>query len=118
MMLPFTVALALALVTGTAVACQPSSSRPRLVLDDPGAPADLHRACALAEERCSRCHTLERVAHAEIASPAHWQDEVARMRRFAGSAISRRDGDVIARCLVYRSFGAAGLDSLATKGTP
>jgi len=113
-MLALAVALALTLLGGSA--CQPSGSRPHLVLEDPGAPADLQRACALAEERCSRCHTLERVAHAEIASPAHWQDQVARMRRLAGSAISRRDGDDISRCLVYRSFGAAGLDAMARKG--
>lgn len=115
-MLALAVALALTVVTGTG--CQPSGAQPRLVLDDPGAPADLQRACALAEDRCSRCHTLERVAHAEIASPAHWQDQIARMRRLAGSAISRRDGDDISRCLVYRSFGAAGLDSLAKRGSP
>lgn len=111
-------AVALVLTLGTGSACQPSSSRPRLVLDDPGAPADLQRACALAEERCSRCHTLERVAHAEIASPAHWQDQVARMRRIAGSGISRRDGDDISRCLVYRSFGPPGLDAMAKRGSP
>ena len=111
-MLPLVLALALTVATGGA--CQPSSSRPRLVLDDPGAPADLNRACALAEERCSRCHTLERVAHAEVVSPSHWQDQIARMRRMSGSAISRRDGDDIARCLVYRSFGPAGLDALRT----
>lgn len=96
----------------TAAACQPAGSRPRLVLDDAGAPLALHRACSLAEERCSRCHTLERVAHAEVATPAQWQEQVERMRRMAGSAISPRDGAAITDCLVYRSFGPAGLDSL------
>jgi hypothetical protein len=108
----------------TSTSCQPSTSRPSLVFDDPRAPRELHQACALAEDRCSRCHTLERVAHAAPDSPAAWEDQVARMRRMAGSAISRRDGDVITRCLVYRSFGPAGLDALRAsrlageKGTP
>lgn len=96
----------------TAAACQPSGSRPRIVLDDVGAPREMHRACMLAEERCSRCHTLERVAHAEVATPVQWQEQVERMRRMSGSAISRRDGTAITHCLVYRSFGPAGLDSL------
>jgi hypothetical protein len=94
------------------------------VLDDPRVPADLHVACQLAEDRCSRCHTLERVTHAEVYTPSQWQDQVARMRRMAGSAISRRDGDAITRCLVYRSFGPSGLDTLrdarvaGEKGSP
>jgi hypothetical protein len=69
-------------------------------------------SCELAETRCSRCHTLDRVVLHEPASPRGWQDEVARMRRIAGSTISRTDGDSIVRCLVYRSFGPAGLSAL------
>jgi hypothetical protein len=34
------------------------------------------------------------------------------MRRMRGSGISLQDGDVIQRCLVVRSFGAAGLREL------
>jgi len=103
--------LSLMLLLG-GTACQPAPSRPRLVLDDPGVSPTVRAGCALAEERCSRCHTLERVVLAPIGSPAQWQEQVARMRRMAGSAISPRDGDAIVHCLVYRSFGPAGLAAL------
>ncbi|HUQ02706.1 MAG TPA: hypothetical protein VM261_09440 [Kofleriaceae bacterium] len=72
----------------------------------------LRSSCELAQARCSRCHTLDRVVLHEAASPRHWQDQVQRMRRIAGSTISRPDGAAITRCLVYRSFGPDGLEAL------
>jgi hypothetical protein len=78
----------------------------------------MRASCALAENRCSRCHTLDRIVLHEAASPRHWQEQVARMRRIAGSTISRHDGDSIVRCLVYRSFGSAGLATLPDPSSP
>jgi hypothetical protein len=106
----------------TSVSCQAvSAPPPRLYRDDPGVVGTdtvaMRSACALAENRCSRCHTLDRVVLVEMPSPLAWQDQVTRMRRLSGSAISRADGDAIVRCLVYRSFGSAGLASLAGAGS-
>lgn len=109
------------LVLVASVSCQPGGApRPRPLVDDPQLAHELRGACALAEERCSRCHTLERVVYAEVSSPAEWAARVRSMRRLTGSGISRREGEVIVSCLVYRSFGPAGLAALRDqqKGSP
>ena len=50
--------------------------------------------------------------------PVQWQQTISRMRRMRGSGISQPDGDAILRCLVYRSFGAGGLQSLDAPAAP
>lgn len=45
--------------------------------------------------RCSRCHTLSRPLAASITAHAHWESYVNRMRRHAGSGISKKDGEKI-----------------------
>ncbi len=114
--------LMIVLVTLTsAPSCQRPGSPPRLLPDDhalaPAASVELRAACALAEHRCSRCHPIDRVLLVDVATPRQWQDQVTRMRRLAGSSISPGDGDAIVRCLVYRSFGPAGLAALEPGGS-
>ena len=75
-------------------------------------PPSIDGACRLAARRCTRCHTIDRVLLTRVESPEHWRYYVDRMRRQPGSGISPEDGQVIVRCLVYRSFGGAGLQAL------
>jgi hypothetical protein len=74
-------------------------------------PADIATACDLATVRCSKCHPIERLTLAQVSRPEHWARYVERMRRQPESGISVSEGQVITRCLVFRSFGPAGLRS-------
>ena len=76
------------------------------------APVDIRMGCALAENRCTRCHTIDRVLNARVDSPTHWQAYVHRMRLQPQSGILPDEEPPIMRCLVYRSFGAEGVASL------
>jgi hypothetical protein len=94
-------------------ACNPPPLRePSRLTAPPEAPPEIHAACRLAVQRCTRCHPIERVLLARVESPQHWEYYVARMRRQPRSGISEEDGRVIARCLVARSFGLAALEGL------
>ncbi len=84
---------------------------PRL---DPGpdAPALARTGCELAERRCSRCHSIDRVLSARIGAPVQWQRYVRRMRLVPASGIAPFEERPIVACLVRLSFGAAGLSAL------
>lgn len=71
-----------------------------------GADQSLARACRLAEQRCSRCHPLDRVLDAHVADAVDWENYVSRMRRTPGSGIREDEEEVLVRCLVHHSFGA------------
>jgi hypothetical protein len=81
-----------------------SCTRDRIELLPPAAqahtPPVIREACTLAEERCSRCHDLERI---EIAHPAlvDWPVYVDRMRRMPGSGITVDEASVIVKCLSW-----------------
>ena len=79
----------------------------------PGASLEVRTSCALAESRCTRCHTIDRVLAARVESPAHWQAYVHRMRLQAQSGILPDEEAPITRCLVFRSFGAPGLAQMS-----
>jgi hypothetical protein len=81
----------------------------------PGAPVDVRLGCALAENRCTRCHTVDRVLAARVSSPVHWQAYVHRMRLQPQSGILPDEERPILGCLVFRSFGAEGLASLGAE---
>ena len=81
----------------------------------PTAPVDVRLGCALAENRCTRCHTIDRVLSARVDSPTHWQAYVHRMRLQPQSGILPDEERPILGCLVYRSFGAEGLASLGPR---
>jgi hypothetical protein len=80
-------------------------------------PPDVAEACDLAARRCSRCHPIERLLLAHVASPSHWTWYVERMRHQPESGITEGEGRIIVRCLVFHSFGPEGLSSL-TEVTP
>ena len=82
------------------------------------APVEIRLGCALAENRCTRCHTIDRILGARVVSPQHWQAYVHRMRLQPESGIMPDEEPPIVRCLVYRSFGEQGLATLAAEPQP
>lgn len=90
----------------------PAAPPPALQARD-DAPAGVRGACELTERKCTRCHTADRILVAPINHPAQWTATVEQMRHLPDSGISPFDADVIARCLVFRSFGPSGLAWLA-----
>ncbi len=77
-------------------------------------------ACDLTAHRCSRCHPVDRILLARVATPEHWIDYVDRMRHQPESNIAVAEVPAIVRCLVFHSFGSEGLSSFdhASDGGP
>ncbi|GEM_PF-2599094 len=89
--------LALHAAVLTLVACkEPSPLYPA------GSPPEIVEACALTERKCTACHDRERY-QVPRHPPERWEKIVHKMRLFPGSAITPADGEVILRCLNYRS---------------
>lgn len=59
-------------------------------------------ACAVTEQKCTRCHTLGRVLAVDANSREQWEPIVLRMRRMASSGISSQDAEVVLSCLTSR----------------
>jgi hypothetical protein len=72
-----------------------------LLTGAPNPPADVQQACALATEKCSRCHPIDRVVVARGIGVGRWQMYVEQMRLKPSSGISLRDADVIFQCLRF-----------------
>ncbi len=110
----------LAIILGVLVtcgACGGSEPNP-LVPHDDVLPQDIVASCELANRRCSRCHSVERILRAQITEPIEWTHYVHKMRLMPGSDIPPSEEPIIARCLVYRSSGAAGLAKLPPQEGP
>jgi hypothetical protein len=88
-----------------AVACAGVDEHAMLTSAVVGAPPVIRADCELTADRCSRCHTLDRVVTAPATDPEYWRIYVHRMRLNPGSGISPDEEDPILHCLVYRSFG-------------
>lgn len=71
-------------------------------------PAEIRADCEIVAQRCSKCHTLDRVLVARVESREHWDLYVKRMRRMPGSGISSDDADAAVNCLAYRSSLRSG----------
>lgn len=104
-----------ALLVGIA-ACGAGEAPGRILTAGRSPPPDIADACDLAARRCSRCHPLERVLLAHVASPGNWVWYVDRMRHQPESGITEAEGRVIERCLVFHTFGPEGLSSLVEGG--
>ena len=87
---------------GAAVAVLVACNQAAITLlpDRARTPPAIRDACMLAEQRCTRCHDLERIKLAHWAL-VDWRYYVDRMRRQPGSGISEGDGQVILGCLEY-----------------
>jgi hypothetical protein len=104
------------LAFAVALACrplQPTTPGRRLLSGRASPPADIESDCELTGQRCTRCHDIDRVLHNSVIEPESWERLIERMRRMNGSGISREESPRILRCLVFRSFGPAGLEQLA-----
>jgi hypothetical protein len=75
--------------------------------------ARLREACNVTALVCTRCHDFARVTLVRFNRPQRWQLLVARMRYMQSSGITDEEAHQATECLVYRSFGQAGLDELA-----
>lgn len=63
---------------------------------------ETNRACAVTEQKCTRCHTLGRVLSVDANTREQWEPIVLRMRRMASSGISNEDAEVVLTCLAAR----------------
>lgn len=70
----------------------------------PGDPAAIRLACAVADTRCTHCHTLDRVLELAARAP-DWPVYVRRMRLQPGSGITAPEEQAIVRCLAFRTRG-------------
>ncbi|MEZ4403838.1 MAG: hypothetical protein R3B06_27695 [Kofleriaceae bacterium] len=68
-------------------------------------PPAIRARCALADQRCTQCHPLDRVLALAPAARDDWRGYVHRMRLTPGSAIDPVEEAPIVACLQYRSFG-------------
>ncbi len=73
----------------------------------------IREACAITEQKCSRCHDLERIKIAHHAL-VDWPSYVEKMRRLPGSGISVDDKPVLLTCLNYLSQRQADQDAYGT----
>jgi hypothetical protein len=84
-------------------ACGPQE---RLILipanEQPRTSPTIREACAITEQKCSRCHDLERIKVAHHAL-VDWPSYVEKMRLQPGSGISVDDKPVLLTCLNYLS---------------
>lgn len=67
----------------------------------PNPPPDVEQACAVANTKCARCHSIDRVVVSRGIGMGRWQMYVEQMRLKPSSGISLRDADVIFRCLRF-----------------
>jgi len=94
-------------------ACPSSQPGENRLLHGMQAPDETTReGCDLAQRKCSRCHTMNRILATNVETPEAWKLYVHRMRLMPGAAIQSRDEPKIVRCLVFHSFGEEGLTTL------
>jgi hypothetical protein len=68
--------------------------------------------CDLAQKKCTRCHTMDRLLATKVGTPDTWRLYVHRMRMMPGAGIRAPEEPKIVKCLVFRSFGSEGLATL------
>lgn len=85
----------------------------RLVLipatEAPRTAPQIREACRVTEQKCSRCHDLERIRLAHHAL-VDWPSYVEKMRLLPGSGITAGDKPVLLTCLDYLSQRQRELD--------
>jgi hypothetical protein len=100
--------------------CAPPRTAESSLRTDPGATdhAHLQEACNVTGRVCTRCHDFARVTLVKFDRPERWQLLVSRMRYMQSSGITDEEARKATECLVYKSFGQAGLDELAHHAPP
>ena len=84
------------------VACGNSAQR-GLALSPANPSPTVQHACALAEVRCSSCHTIERITSAQYRTEPEWARQIDKMRLMPASGISNADAQEILPCLVAQA---------------
>lgn len=84
------------------VACGTGVQR-GLTLAPPSAPPRVRDACALAEIRCSSCHTLERITSSPYRTEPELVQLIDKMRLMPASGISNADASEVLACLAALS---------------
>ena len=90
--------LAAAVCAAVAGACAGEQLALVAAADRARTPPSVREACTLTEQKCSRCHDLERIQLAHHAL-VDWPVYVDRMRRLPASGITPGDATIILRCL-------------------
>jgi hypothetical protein len=92
-----------AILLALLAACPPGD---RLILisasEAPRTAPPIREACRITEQKCSKCHDLERIRLAHHAM-VDWPSYVEKMRLQPGSGINVGDRSVILSCLTYLS---------------
>jgi hypothetical protein len=102
------------------VSCAPPRTAESSLRTDPSATDHPHlqEACNVTARVCTRCHDFARVTLVKFDRPERWQLLVSRMRYMQSSGITEEEAHKATECLVYKTFGQAGLDELAHHPTP
>lgn len=80
-------------------------------IHQPSVKIDLNQAAATMQQRCSRCHNLDRVVSAVKDGPG-WLTTVARMQARPGSGLSDEDASLIVSYLTSQAApGGSGIDA-------
>ncbi len=104
--------LAVSVISILGSGCPASRTSYERLLPEQKGNREIREACNVTARKCTRCHDIDRVLVARVTRPIHWRLTVDRMRHMPSSGITEADADRVTRCLVYRSFGPAGLDEL------
>jgi hypothetical protein len=71
--------------------CGDALPRQSLLANPNTASFEIREACALTEQKCTRCHTIGRVIAWDAKTRAQWEPLVTRMRQMASSGITKAD---------------------------
>jgi hypothetical protein len=84
------------------VGCGESLPRQSLIVSPSDSSPELREACALTEQKCTRCHTIGRVLAWDARTREQWEPTVTRMRQMVSSGITKEDAEVVLDCLGQR----------------
>jgi hypothetical protein len=106
-------AKAFVLMLAIASCAPPRTAEATLHTENAQDQAHLREACNVTAHVCTRCHDFARVTLVKFDRPERWRLLVSRMRYMQSSGITEEEAHQATECLVFRSFGQAGLDELA-----
>lgn len=94
--------LYIALLVVAIAACGESLPRNSLIANPGEATSEVRAACALTEQKCTRCHPIGKIFAIDAQGREEWEPIVDRMRRISASSITMEDAQVVLRCLEQR----------------
>jgi hypothetical protein len=94
--------LYIALLALAIASCGQSPPRAALLANPDNASSELRAACALTEQKCTRCHPIGKLFAIDVQTREEWAPIVDRMRRNSASSITMEDAEVVLNCLEQR----------------